>query len=124
MKEADFQAPLIARLGSLPQIRVWRQLVGNFFARYIVDGEEVFVPIRVGPPKGAADISGIVLRDGRRIEVEVKGTGGRSSAEQIQWAKNMRAWNAVYVLAAYDDSISLELNVERVVDEVLKQVNS
>lgn len=117
--EHDFQEALRARLGSRKDVRLWRQLVGQFYAKR---GEDMFTPVRVGPPNGAADLSGIHLGSGRRIEVEVKAEKGRLSDEQERWGKNMLAWGAVYVLAQYDGSMTMQQNVDAVERAVEQQL--
>jgi len=108
--EAEYQEALRRRLGSCLEVRLWRQLVGNFWTKY---GDSDFRPIKAGPPKGAADLSGLVLSSGKRLEIEIKGPDGRLSKEQEQFRKNMLDWNAVHMVCFYDKGLSLEENVER-----------
>lgn len=108
VSEAEYLEALRLAFGSRPDIRIWRQLVGNFWTRY---GDGDFRPVKTGPPVGAADLSGLVIGSGRRIEIEVKGPGGKVSKEQKQFSENMRAWGVLYMLCEYDESLTLKENV-------------
>jgi hypothetical protein len=114
--ESDFQRALLLALGSRPDLRLWRQNVGVIPVRNeLGDLERVF---RAGPPKGAADLSGIIRPEGWRLEIEVKGARGRVSAEQARWAVFLRAWGGVSLLATYDDAAPMGDNVRRVVRQL------
>lgn len=106
--EAEYLEALRVAFGSRSDVRIWRQLVGNFWTRY---GDSDFRPVRTGPPKGAADLSGLVKGSGRRIEIEVKGPKGKLRPEQEQFKKNMEEWGVLYMLCVYDDSMTIEENV-------------
>jgi hypothetical protein len=53
--------------------------------------------IRFGIP-GQADLSGI-LRDGRRLEIEVKSARGVQSPEQVSFEAMITKFGGVYILA-------------------------
>jgi hypothetical protein len=121
VSEGAFQRALLLALGRRPDLRLWRQNVGAVAVR----GEEGSVArfFRAGPPKGAADLSGIVRPEGYRLEIEVKASRGRPSHAQSRWASFIAAFGGIYLLAAYNGAQSLQENVRRVVlslDEALR----
>lgn len=120
-EEGFFQAHVLASLGGREDIRLWRQLNGQYFAR---DSKGGFRPVRVGPPPGAADLSGIVLATGQRIEIEIKASDGRVREEQKTWAENMRRWHAVYLLLRFDPSVSMAENVRRANDALTEAIRT
>jgi hypothetical protein len=67
---------ILLALGALPDARIWRNSVGA--ARPLHNPARV---LRFGL-KGSADISGIVLPFGRRLEIEAKTGSGQPSKEQ------------------------------------------
>ena len=83
-------------------VRVWRQNAG--LLRH--DGRMVR-----GAPKGAADLTGIVVGHGWRVEIEIKAGRGRLTREQEQWGDAMRRLGAVYVVCRGGD---IEAHVEAV----------
>lgn len=109
--ELRFMRELMLALGSLACLRVWRQNVGQIAVRDRAG--EVIRMFDAGPPKGAADLTGIT-RAGRRVEIEVKARGGALSKEQIAWREMIERWGGVYLLAEWNEDESLEANVERV----------
>lgn len=117
VSESEFQAAVLKAVGGQrpDDVRVWRQLTGNLYAKY---GPNDYRPISLGPPKGAADISGLLLRSGRRLELELKSASGRLRPEQFAFGENMRRWNAVHLVATYDSDLTLEQNVAYVLDAV------
>lgn len=54
--------------------------------------------------KGSADITGI-LKDGRRLEIEVKDYKGKQSIEQIEFQQMIIKNNGVYILARNLDDV-------------------
>ena len=61
--------------------------------------------------KGQGDITGI-LKDGRRLEIEVKDHKGKLSPEQIEFGDMIKRNNGVYILArSLDDVIRALDNV-------------
>jgi hypothetical protein len=102
---------LLLALGRRPDMRLWRQNVGKVPVRDRTGRtERVF---STGVPKGAADLSGYVRPEGWRLEIEVKGPGGKRSPEQAVFAQLVAAGGCVYVLVAYDASQSMGDNVAR-----------
>lgn len=110
VSESDFQRALMDAIGSNPRFRLWRQLVGKF---YWMDHDGNFHPLRVGPPKGAADLTGFVWGTGTRIEWEVKSASGRLSPEQERWGRAMNAGGVIHRVSHYDNGLSLKENVQR-----------
>lgn len=87
--EKSIQNAILERIGSRPDVRLWRQNtgVGDFNGR----------KVRFGIP-GAADLTGI-LKDGRRLEIEVKSPTGKQSKEQAAYQRMIERFGGVYVLA-------------------------
>ncbi len=111
VSESEYQSALMRKIGSHPRFRLWRQLNGNFYWRNERTGE--YHPVRLGPPKGAADLTGFVWGTGRRIELEVKSASGRVSEDQVKWGLGMNAGCVLHRIAKYDPARSLEYNVDR-----------
>jgi hypothetical protein len=80
---------LSAELGD--RVRVWRQNTGA-----LPDARGRLV--RFGMP-GAADLTGLFLGSGRRLEIECKTPTGRQSGKQIAYGKMIRAHGGVYLVA-------------------------
>jgi hypothetical protein len=115
--EIPFMKHLMLALGALPGLRVWRQNCGQIPVRDRTGKVvRVFDP---GPPNGAADLSGIVLGSGRRLEIEVKDADGEQSDDQRRWQDFITRAGGVYVLVQYDPTTTLEENVAAAVEAVL-----
>lgn len=109
MIELEYMQRLMLVLGARRELRLWRQNVGTVPIRDRTGRvDRVF---HAGPPKGASDLSGIVLGPGWRLEIETKGSKGKRSKEQIAWARFIVASGGVYVLAGYDDKRTLDENL-------------
>ncbi len=116
VSEHEFQQELILALGRQPWARCWRQNTGQVTVRDARGREQgVF---RAGPPKGAADVSGIVRPWGFRLEVECKRADGERRPEQFRWADMVRAGGGVYVLAQVIEGETCKAAVARTVAEV------
>jgi hypothetical protein len=76
---------------SMPDVRVWPNVVGVFQR---IKSDEM---IRVGVV-GSADISGI-YKDGRRIEIEVKTGNAKQSKEQKKWQIMIEKFGGIFILA-------------------------
>lgn len=110
--EATFQDALLQALNAPGRAtRVWRQNVGTVVRRDR-RGRQTGV-FHAGPPKGAADLSGIA--HGLRLEIECKSARAGWTVEQQRWCDFIRARGGVYVLVRYHDELSLEQNVEAAV---------
>lgn len=120
--EKTFQAELMLRVGSRPYARLWRQNCGKIPVRDRT-GKTARV-FNAGPPKGAADISGIILPEGWRLEIEVKAGKGKRSPAQESWAAFIERSGGVYVLLAYDEARSLTSNLELAEQSILRAVDA
>lgn len=101
--EKRIQNDILRRFGADPRLRLWRQNTG--VARYAAPGGPRTV--RFGLP-GAADLSGI-LRDGRRIEIEVKAPTGRQTEEQQRFGAMIERMGGIYVLARSVEDVEARL---------------
>lgn len=89
MTEAVLQKLILARLSTIPGVWVWRNNTGA--------GRTPEGYVRFGIP-GQADISGLIL-GGRRVEIEVKSTTGRVTAEQAAFGGRIAALGGLYIVA-------------------------
>lgn len=95
MNESDIMRELERALCSCDSpVRVWRQNAG--LSR--VDGRVVR-----GAPAGAADLTGIVLPHGWRIELEVKAVTGRVSLAQRRWGAMIERHGGIYIVCRGPD---------------------
>ncbi|MCU0691486.1 MAG: hypothetical protein MUF54_08795 [Polyangiaceae bacterium] len=116
--EAVFMRQVMLALGRRGGLRLWRQNVATVAVRDDVGRvQRVF---KAGPPKGAADLSGIVLPEGWRLEIEVKSAHGKLSEHQLRWGKFIERAGGVYVLLHYDASESMGGNV-RAAEQLVEQ---
>lgn len=95
MSETAIVKAILLRLGRDPRVRVWRNNTGAFRD---VTGRLV----RYGLP-GSADITGIMRRGGRRLEIEAKTETGRQTDQQRAFQRMVETWGGVYILARSDD---------------------
>lgn len=112
MSEHDYQTRLLLALGRLTSLRVWRQNSGRIRMPDPRTGEDRWVSLA---PPGAADISGILLPHGQRLEIEVKDTAaiakawlaskGKTEVAQRAWAAMIRRFGGRYVLVHGDQPI-------------------
>ena len=111
---------LLLVLGRRPDMRLWRQNVGSVPVR-----DRAGQTLRVfhsGIPNGAADLSGYLRPEGWRLEIEVKGPGGRLRPAQESFARNVTQGGCVYALVGYHAGLSLDANLAlavRVVEEAI-----
>ena len=110
LNETTFMNELLLALSRGLPVRCWRQNAGVFKLRG--DG------VAKGAPEGAADITGVVVPEGWRLEVEVKSATGRLRPAQVRWAGWCAAWGAVHAVVQYDAAQSPAANVGRGVDLV------
>jgi hypothetical protein len=121
VSEQLFLREILLALGRRPDLRLWRQNVGHLPVRDPA-GHVVRV-FRAGPPRGAADLSGIVRPEGWRLEIEVKAARGRPSPAQVRWGSFITASGGVYLLLQYHEDSPLETTVRaavRAVDAALE----
>lgn len=120
--ELEYMRRLLFALGARHDLRLWRQNVGTVLVRD--ESGNVQRAFRAGAPKGAADLSGIVIPEGWRLEIETKAKRGKRSAEQISWAAFIERSGGVYALATYDARIGLDQSIElgaRAVDQSIAE---
>lgn len=113
MNEHPFMKHLMIALGTRRDLKIWRQNCGKVPIRD--DDGRVLRVFDAGPPKGAADLSGIVIPEGWRLEIEVKADGGRVSPAQKRWRDFIVASGGVHAVVKFDDGATLEENVARAV---------
>ncbi len=77
--------------GSLPQVRIWKQVNGVFRS---IDGSRL---IKVGLV-GSSDLTGILLRGGRRLEAEAKTGKAKQTKEQRSFAHMIVKYGGVFIL--------------------------
>ena len=120
MREVTFGKALMIALSRRPDIRVHRQNVGSVAAADL--SGEVVGRFIAGPPKGAADISGIVGPYGWRLEVETKSATAEDTAPQEAWGLMIRRMGGIYVHVRYQKKLSLTENVARAVAAVVAEI--
>lgn len=94
MGETDFVKALMMALPLALPVRLWRQNAGQWQTSV---GNVIH-----GAPKGAADVSGIVLGPGWRLEIEAKVGVRKQTPEQKQWERRIVEWGGIYVLVRDD----------------------
>ena len=118
--ELEFMRHVMLAVGSGHDLRLWRQNCGKIPVRDRAG--KVLRVFDAGPPAGAADLSGFVIPEGWRLEVECKGSRGKRTKEQERWARNVAAAGCVYVLVEYDAGEALARNVRRAVDVIIAAI--
>jgi hypothetical protein len=116
VEELDFQAHVMLALGARPDLRIWRQNVGAILVR-----DRAGRPVRsfhAGPPKGAADITGVIAPEGWRLELELKADGEKQSEAQRCWHLMVEQHGGIYLVVAYEDARPLKENVANAVGAV------
>ena len=112
--ESDFVKAILVALSKRKDVRVWRQNSGK---SVVVDPHTGRKRSMQMAPTGAADISGIHIRTGQRVEIECKAAGNRPSAAQKRWRKFIESFHGIYVLAAHDEKRTMKENVDTVVSD-------
>ena len=105
ISELDYMRALLLLIGARPYLRCHRQNVGTV---KVSDGHF----FHAGPPKGAADISGIVIPHGWRIEIETKIGDAKLRKAQRAWGRMIRDAGGVHVVCNSDIALTLAENVE------------
>jgi len=108
VNEAAFGRAVLIGFSQMPHVRVWRQNVGTLPLQQPDGTVRVF---RGGPPKGAADISGVCTDTGWRIECELKMSRGRRTKEQLIWENFIARSGGIYATYTYDAARTLDENV-------------
>lgn len=100
MAERDLVYAILSTWGAHPRLRIWRAntgvgwFAGGAPARKTDPGA---YPVHFGTP-GQADISGLVLPAGRRLEIECKAKT-RQSDDQKSFQRMIENFGGLYVLA-------------------------
>lgn len=118
VSESEFQTALMNTIGGDRRFCMWRQLNGNL---YWCDRDGNFHPVKAGPPKGAADLTGYVFGTGRMIQLEVKSASGRMLDDQVKWSFAMKRAGVIHHVAKYDPSIAFDDNVQLALEEIARQ---
>lgn len=104
MREQDFQQQLrVAITAAKLPVRLWRQPAGRL---ELARGGWVDAA-----PVGAADLTGVVVPEGWRIEIEVKGPRTRTTPEQIHWREQLAACGAIALQIRFDGQLLVEENL-------------
>lgn len=94
MTESKIQSQIQLALGSLPDVRVFRNNVGLFWAGQLLrrhpNGSVTLAharPVRCGLVEGSGDLIGWRIRNGyaQFLSVEVKSDTGKPTPEQLNW---------------------------------------
>jgi hypothetical protein len=120
--ELAFMRHLMQGIGRRPDLRIWRQNVGNIPVRD--ESGRILRMFNSGPPKGAADLSGIILPEGWRLEIELKSAEGRLSEPQNRWRAFVQRAGGVYVLVQYDASLSIDDNLRVAVASIEQAIGN
>lgn len=86
--EGEIQAAIRLAVGSLPDVRLWRNNTG---ALRDARGRQV----RYGLAVGSADLIGVVGPHGRFVAIEVKSAGGSVTGDQSLWLETVRRMGGV-----------------------------
>lgn len=108
MKEKEIQQQILEGLKYYGQHKVvaWRNNVGAAVYRNSA-GANRFVKFGI---TGQSDITGICM--GRRLDIEVKQPGGKSTPAQIQYGKTMTSNGGIYYVAESLDEAMSKLHYE------------
>ena len=99
-KESDVQKAILDYL-AFKRIFAWRNNAGT--AQVKMGNKEYWMQLA---PKGSSDIIGI-MPDGRFLAIEVKGTGGKPTDEQLAFLKHVNMVGGLGILAySLDDVIA------------------
>lgn len=99
MAEHAIQQDILARLGAVPGLVVWRNNTGAIRA----EGGRF---VRFGVV-GSADVLGVASPSGQFVALEVKAPGGRVSEAQTRWGAAIRACGGVYlVVRSVDEAVN------------------
>lgn len=98
--EHQIQNEILAEFGARKDMRIWRQNTGAALTKNGM--------VRFGVP-GQADITGLLIPSGRRIEIEVKDAKGRQRESQIKFQAMIEKSGGIYILARSVDDVWEEL---------------
>jgi hypothetical protein len=94
---------------------VWSQEAVTFVIRDEETRDVEYVK-RAGPPKGAADITGIIKPEGWRLEIECKIGSRKRSPQQDRWGEFVQSFGGIYILLSSDNTVN------ECVDEVIRRI--
>lgn len=94
--EHQIQNEILATFGARKDMRIWRQNTGAALTKNGM--------VRFGVP-GQADITGLLIPSGRRIEIEVKDAKGRQRESQIKFQSMIEKSGGIYILARSVDDV-------------------
>lgn len=94
-REQAIQQQILARLGAVPGLLLWRNNTG---AMRDHRGQLV----RYGQP-GSADVLGLAAPSGRFVALEVKAPGGKQSELQAAWQRAVEQRGGIYLLVTSVD---------------------
>lgn len=99
MSEHAVQQAILARLGAVPGLLVWRNNTGA-----VKDARGQLV--RFGVP-GSADVFGVSAPSGRFVAIEVKSAVGRATELQQRWGAVVQGLGGVYLLVrSVDEAVA------------------
>lgn len=114
--EQEFKNTLLVGLSRTKRVRVWIQPAGKILTKRSTAVQ--------GAPIGAADITGIALGYGIRLELECKNVRTEVSPGQIHWLEEVRSWGGIALLLRVAKGETLEQAVARCVGEVLAAIDA
>lgn len=108
MSEMKIMREVLLRLGSRPDVRLWRQNVGTGW----VPAGNTFRPQAFGV-KGQPDLMGCVRINGVGVwlGVETKSETGKQREAQRDWQTIMESFGGIYILARSPDEAERALEV-------------
>ena len=99
--EHQIQNEILATFGARKDMRIWRQNTGAI----VIENRMV----KFGVP-GQADITGLLIPSGRRIEIEVKDAKGRQRESQKKFQAMIEKAGGIYILARSVDDVYEKLS--------------
>ena len=99
--EHQIQNEILAEFGARKDMRIWRQNTGAI----VIDNRMV----KFGVP-GQADITGLLIPSGRRLEIEVKNAKGRQREAQKKFQAMIEKSGGIYILARSVDDVYEKLS--------------
>ena len=127
MSEKHTQNAILHAFATRPDIRLWRQNVGQAVPLSTVkqalkamqqhrwaDANLILrtaYVIKFGV-KGQADLSGILMGSGKRLEIECKSATGTPREDQVVYGETIERFGGIYVLARSVEDVSVILDKE------------
>lgn len=99
--EHQIQNEILAEFGARHDMKIWRQNTGAALGKSGL--------IRFGVP-GQADITGLLIPSGRRIEIEVKDAKGRQRQSQKKFQAMIENAGGIYILARSVEDVYKKLS--------------